>query len=120
MHLVDYVHAILAYRGRVHDFVAQVAYLVHAVVGRGVDFQYVHGRARLFVAAGGAFAARLAVVRVKAVERARERLGRGGLARAAAAAEQVCVRYAPAFYLIEQRAHYRLLTHYVGKARRPP
>ena len=120
VHLVDDVDAVLAYRRRIHYLVAQVAYLIDAGVGCGVDLDYVHGRSGLLVEARRAFAAGFAVLRIEAVERARERLGGGRLTGAARAAEQVRVRYAPGVYLIEQRAHYCVLSYYVGEPCGPP
>ena len=120
VHLVDDVDLVAPHGGRILDLLAQVANLVHAVVGGRVDLHHVQVVLPRQLAAGLAFAAGLAVLVVQAVDRPGQHLGGTGLAGAAAAAEQVGVRYAAAGDLVDQRGHDPVLTHDVGKALRPP
>ena len=68
--------------------------------------------------AGVARAAGIAVLRVFAVDRAREHLRRRGFARAARAAEQIRMRDAPTRDLAAQRFDHSLLPHKILEPRR--
>ena len=120
VYLVDDVHLVLRHRRGVLDLFAQVADLVHAVVGGGVDLDDVHAVFLLELQAHVALAAGVAVHGVQAVDGAGKHLGRGGLARAARAAEQVGVGHAPGFHLMAQRADDRVLADDLRKRLRPP
>src|SRR5262249_47218360 len=82
-------------RWRVHGALAELARIVHAAVGRGVDLDDVEaGCAAPDTHARGAYAAGLAVgAAVLAVERHREHARERGLADAARTAEEVAVRH---------------------------
>ena len=118
VHLVDDVDAVAARLRRILHLLAQVADLVHAVVARRVDLQDVQAALGGKRSARRALPARLAAVRIFTVHRAREHLGRRGLARAARAAEQIRVRDASAHHLAAQRSDDGLLPHKVVKPRR--
>ena len=118
MHLVDDIHAIAPRLRRVFHLFAQIADLVHAVVAGRVDFQNIEAVFLRQRPAGAARAAGIAVLRVFAVDRAREHLRRRGFARAARAAEQIRMRDAPARDLAAQRFDHSLLPHKILEPRR--
>ena len=115
VHLIDDVDAVAACLRRILHLLAQVADLVHAVVAGRVDLQNIQARLRGERKARRAFAAGIALLGMLAVDCAREYLRRGGLARAARAAEQVGVRHASAHHLAAQRADDGLLPHKILK-----
>ena len=120
VHLVDDEHALFDLRGGVARLVAQVADVVHAVVRGRVDLGHVEHRAVQDAAARRALVARVAVHRVLAVDRARQDLGAGGLARAARAGEQVGMAQPPGLELRAQGIRDMLLADHVCKRLRPP
>ena len=120
MHLVDDEHALFDLRRGVARFVAQVSDVVHAVVGRRVDFGHVEYRAVQNAAAGRTLVARIAVHRMLAVDRPRENFRAGRLARAARAGEQIRMAEASALKLRAQRVGHVLLSDHVRKGLRPP
>ena len=120
MHLVDDVDAIAPALRRILDLLAQVADLIHAVVGRRVDLDDVQAVFRLQRLAGGARAAGLPALGPLAVDGPGEHLGRRGLARAAAAAEQIGVGDAAGLHLIAQRGDDVFLPDEVVEARGTP
>ena len=75
--------------GRVAHLVAQIADLVHAVVGGRIDLEDIHRQFVVGQAAHFARAARLPIDGLLAVDGARQDLGRAGLSRSARTAEQV-------------------------------
>ena len=87
VHLVDDENTLFDLCGGIARLVAQVADVVHAVVGRRVDLGHVEHRAVQNAAARRALVARVAVYRMLAVDRTRQYLRAGGLARAACACE---------------------------------
>ena len=118
VHLVDDIHAIAPRLRRVFHLFAQIADLVHAVVAGRVDFQNIEAVFLCQRPAGVARAAGIAVLRVFAVDRAREHLCRRGFARAARAAEQIRMRNASARDLAAQRFDHSLLPHKILEPRR--
>ncbi len=120
MHLVDDIDLVFRQRRRIFDLFAQIADFVHAVVARRVDFNHVHAVFRLQRAADLAFAARIAILGVQAVDRAGEHLGSGRFAGAARAAEQIRVRDMTADDLPAQRARDRILPADFRKRARAP
>ena len=111
MHFVDDVDFIAAGNGRILHLFPQIAHLVDAVVGGGVDLGDVEiGRvgerlARFALAAGRAAYGMLAV------DGARENFGGARLSRAARPAKEVRVPHAPRFYLIRQNFDDMFLPH---------
>ena len=120
VHLVDDVHALFDRDGRKHGLLAQLADVIHAVIGRGVDLDNVHDAAVLDAEAGRALPAGVAVFRVLAVERLGEDLGAGRLARAARSDEKIRVRGPARGYLIFKRFRYVLLPDDLVKGLRTP
>ena len=120
MDFVDDIYFILADRGQIRDFIAQVADVIHAVVGGGVHLDDVHNGAVLNALADGAFAAGVGAGGVRAVDRLGKNFGAGGLAGAARAGEQVGVTDAPGGDLVLQRGDDGSLPHHVGKAAGTP
>ena len=120
MHLVDDVNLIGADAGGIGCFVPQVADVVHAVVGGGVDLHHVQDGAVVDAAAHLALAAGVAALVVRAVDGLGEDLGAGGLAGAAGAGEQVGVTHPVGGDLVLQRGHDVLLARHVLKAAGPP
>ena len=120
MHLVDDIDLITAGAGGVGGLVAQVADIVHAVVGGRVHLHHVQNAAVVDAAADLARTAGVAVVWVQAVDRLGEDLGAGGLARTAHPREQVGVADAAGGDLVAQCRHDAALRHHVLKALGPP
>ncbi len=120
VHFVDDVDLERAARGGVADVVAQVADLVHAVVGRAVDLQHVHAGAGRDLAAGVAGIAGGGGGPLPAVERLGEDPRYGRLADAPRADEQVGVRDPPALDGVAERAGHVVLPHHVAELPGPP
>ena len=120
VYLVDDVDLVFGHRRGVLDLFAQIADLVHAVVGGGVDLDDVHAVFLLQLQAHIAFSAGVAVHGMQAVDGAGKHLGRGGLARAARAAEQIGVGHAPGLHLMAQRFYHGVLPDDLRKRLRPP
>ena len=89
VHLVDDVHPLLHLGGGIDCIVAQIADVVHAVVGGGIDLQHIHAGALVDGPARRAAVAGVAIVRVLTVDRFGQNLGTGCLARATGAGEEV-------------------------------
>ena len=94
-------------------------YVVDLVVRRGVDFGDVHRTAARYFKTVGAFAARFAPLRRKAVQRFGENPRKSGFAYSARADEQVGVRHAVRLDRVAKRPDYVLLSDHVGKPHRP-
>ena len=78
MHLVDYIDPVLCLcRGEVGRL-AQIPYIINAVIGGGVDLDYIQKIAGIEAFAYFAFAARVAVLRIQAVYGLGEDLCTGG------------------------------------------
>ena len=120
VHLVDDEHTLFDLRRGITRLITQVADIVHAVVGSRVDLGHIKHRAVQNAAARRALVARVAVHRVLAVDRARQDLGAGGLARAARAGEQVGMAQPPGLELRAQGIRDMLLADHVCKRLRPP
>ena len=114
VYLVDDIHTHFHLRGGVNSIVPEVPDIVHAVVGRGIDFQHVHAGAGINGPTGLAGIAGIAVVRVQAVHRLGQNFGAAGFARATGAGEQVGVAHFPAHQLgLQGLGHRRLARHIV-------
>ncbi len=110
--------------GAVAGGVAQLANLVDAAVGGGVDFEHIDGVAGANFETGVANEAGLgggpfrAADLVPAVERRGQDAGDGGLADAAMAAEDVAVRYAVLRERVQQRTRDVVLPDNIGETER--
>ena len=120
MHLVDDVNTVFQLGGGIDDLVADIADIVHAVVGGGIHLQHVGGRSRIDGAAGGALPAGARGGGVEAVDRLGQDLGAGGLTRTAGAAEQVGVGELPRGALVFQYGRDVILAVDLVEVRRPP
>ena len=89
VYLVDDEHTLAHLRRRVARLVSQVADIVHAVVGCRVNLGHVQHRAVQNAAARRTLVARVAVHQMLAVDRTREDLRTGRLARSSRAGKQV-------------------------------
>ena len=116
VHLVDDVYLILTGTGGVGGFVAQVADIVHAVVGSRVHLHHIEDAAVVDALANFAFAAGVAVDRMQTVDRLGENFCAGGLAGAAHAGEQIGVAHAVCRDLVLQGRDDGTLAHHVLKA----
>src|SRR5207245_8486898 len=103
--------------GREVDLLTQVAHVVDATVGCGVDLDQVEGRPGHHLETRIASVARLRrIARTPgAVQRLGEQARRGSLTRAARTAEKVCVRDATGDDRALQGSRGGVLTHQVGK-----
>ena len=113
---VSYTHL----AGRVGRFIAQVADIIHAVVGGGVYFRHVHDAAVVDALADVTFAAWVCPVAVRAIDSLGKYLGAGGFARAARTGEQIGMAYFAMDDLVLQRGSDARLTHNIGKRFGPP
>ena len=113
VHLVDDIYLILARAGGVGGLVAQVADVIHAVVGRRIHLHHVKDAAVVDAAADLTLAAGVTVVGVQTVDRLGEDLGARGLAGAAHAGKQVGVAHSPGGDLVAQRRHDAALGHHI-------
>ena len=120
MHLVDDEHALFDLRGRVACFIAQIADVVYTVVGGRIDLGHIEHRTVQNAAARRTLVARVAVHRMLAVDRAREYLRTGRLARAARAGEQIGMAQPPGLQLCAQRVRDVLLADDIRKGLRAP
>ena len=120
VYLVDDEHALADLCRRVARLIAQVADVVHAVVGRRVNLGHVQHRAVQNAAARRTLVARIAVHRMLAVDRAREDLRTGGLTGAARACKQICMAQTSGLQLRAQRVRDMLLPDHIRKRLRPP
>ena len=102
------------------DRLAQVADVVHAGVGGGVDLDDIGRVARGDLTAREALVARLAIARVGAVDGLGEQARGARFAGAARAAEEVRMGEAPVADGVQQRADDGLLTDQIGEGLRAP
>lgn len=118
--LVDDEDAVPRLGRRVEGAVAQFAGVVDAAVARGVEFDDIEVAATAGTErhAGPARPARRRRRTLRAVQRARQDPGRGGLAAAAGAREQIRVIDATGVEGDAQGLGDVLLTHHLGKGRR--
>ena len=115
MHLVDNVDPVFTAGGGVVDLLPQVADIVYAVVGGGVDLYYIVDGAAVQPFTDLACVARLAVHSVGAVHRLGQDFGAGGFAGAAGAGKQIGVGNATLFDLVFQRGGHMVLAVHIGK-----
>ena len=109
--LIDDVHAVLPDLRRNLHLVHQVLYVIHTIVGGGVQFMNTIGSAFLKRAAGLALAARIHLRRrIGAIDGFREYSGRGRLTHSARAAEKIGVGQLASDYGIFQGLGYVVLT----------
>ena len=106
--------------GRVAHHVAQLAHLVDAAIGGGVNFEHVEGIARGDFAASVALIARFRRRAVHAIQGLGQDAGRGRFADAARARKDIGVRDAPLADRVLQRARDVLLAHNFRKRERAP
>ena len=100
MYLIDDEHALADLCRRVARLIAQVADVVHTVVGRRVNLGHVQHRAVQNAAARRTLVARIAVHRMLAVDRPGKYLCNTRLASSPGTTEKVCVSYSVCQYLI--------------------
>ncbi len=120
MDLVDDIDPVTALGRGILDLLADLADILDAVIGRGVDLHYVQRSAGGDVLAGAAFAAGTSVHRSLAVDGPGEYLGDAGLAGAAGPAEQIGMSDALRQYLIFQCLYNVVLPLYLIKRNRAP
>src|SRR5690606_31921526 len=118
VHFVDHVDFVAAVHGRVVHLLAQLADIVHAVVGGAVDLEHVHGTARIHRLAVLASVAGDGGGPLLAVQGLGQYAGRGGLAYAAGAREKVGVGYAPALYGVAYGLGDVVLAHHILESAR--
>ena len=115
MHLIDDVYLIFAGAGSVSCFVAQVADIVHTVVGSRIHLHHVQNAAVIDALADLTLAAGVSIDRMQAVDCLCKDLGAGGFAGAAHAGKQVGVAHTAGGDLIAQGRHNAALTHHIFK-----
>ena len=89
MHLVNDVHPTLHLRRGINGIIPQVPYIVHTVVGGGVNLQHVHTASCINAPAGSTDIAGIAVLGIQAIHRLGQNFGTAGLSRTPGAGEQV-------------------------------
>ena len=77
---IDNVYPVFCGGGRKIRFFTQGADILYTVVAGGVDLHYIHHGAVVETAADFAFSARVAVLRIQAVDRLGQNFGAGGFA----------------------------------------
>ena len=120
MHLVDDINALFQRRGRKGGLLPDVADVVHAVVGSGVDLADIQRRVFQNGAAGGTLIAGRAIHRMLAADSPGQDLSAGSLSCAPGAGEQISVAYPPGLHLRLQRRGHMLLPEHIVKDQRPP
>ena len=109
--LIDDVHTLFHLAGGVNGIVAQIADVVNAVVGGGVDLQNIHAGARIDGLTGLADIAGIAVVGIQAVDRLAQNLGAAGLTRTTGARKQIRMAHVTGQKLCLQRLRHSPLPH---------
>ena len=120
---MDFVHNIYfipAELGRIFDRITQVAHFIHTVVAGGVDFNDIQAFLVIHPKAVAAFAARVAIDGMFAVDRFGKNLGSGGFAGSAGTAEQICMGNTVMHNLIPQGFNNSLLPDNVREILWPP
>ena len=117
--LVDDVHALFHLAGSIDGIITQVADIVNAVVGGGVDLQNVHTGSGIDGPACLTDVAGVAVMGIEAVDRLRQNLGAAGLTRTARAGKQVRMAHMPGQQLGLQGLRHSPLTNHIIKGLRP-
>ena len=120
MDLVDDIYPVTSLCGRILHLLPYITYVLHAVVGGGIDFHHIHGGTCLDGPAGGTFVAGTSVCRMFAVHCPGKYLGYTGLTRSPGTAEQVSMADSLRRYLVFQCLHNRVLAFYILKGNRTP
>ena len=120
MHLVDDIYLIGALAGRISRFIAQIADVIHAIVGGCVNLHHVHDAAIVDAFANLAFTAGVCPGAVRAVDRLGKNFGAGGFACAARAGEQIGMAHLIVCNLVLQRGSDARLAHHIRKRLGPP
>ena len=120
VHLVDDIYLIGAGAGGIGGLIPQVADVVHAVVGGGVDLYHVQNGAVVDALADLADAAGIRAGFVLAVYCLGKNLGAGGLAGAPGTGEQIGMAHTAGGDLVFQGRHDALLAHHVLEGAGPP
>ena len=113
-------HLVASADRRVPHHIAQLANLVDASIGGGIDFQHVQRTARGNLAARIALIARRRCGSVNAIQRFGQNSGRGRLSHAPRARKNISVRHAAALKRILQRTRDVLLSDKFRKSLGPP
>ena len=115
VHFVDQIHLVLAAAGHVLRVFDQLAHIVHARVGRGINLQQVDIATGINRLAGLAFTTRIRRGAALAIERFGENARNRGFAHPARTGEQECVVNTAGFQRVGQRTHHMLLPDQFGK-----
>ena len=115
MHFVDDIGTQTESGGGVIDLLPDLSDVVHAVVGSGVDFRYIHGRIFQHGPAVFTLVAGIAVHRGKTVGRPGQNFGAGGLAGAPGAGEEIGMGQPPGLDLGLEGGGDVLLAHHIVK-----
>ena len=119
MDLVDDVHTLFHLAGGIDGIVAQVADIVNAVIGGGVDLQNIHTGSGIDGPAGLADIAGVAVMGIEAVDGLRKNFRTAGLTRTARAGKQVRMAHVTGQKLGLQGLGHSPLTNHIIKGLRP-
>ena len=120
MYFVDDEDTLFAFGRCICHIFADVTDVIDTVVGCGIHFDDIGDGTRQDTAADLTLTARIAVMRVLAVESPGKQLGTGCLTRTAGAAEQISVRGLSGAYLMTEDGGNMLLSGNIVKRRRPP
>ena len=91
MHLVDDIHPAPDLGRGVNGVVPQLPYMIHSIIGCGVNFQHIHTAAGVDAPAGGADVAGISIVWVQAVDGFGQNFRAAGFARTPGTGEEVGV-----------------------------
>src|SRR3989339_493075 len=89
MDFIDNVHFVLEKRRRKRHGLAQFPDIVHAGIGRGVNFNYVQGLVAVYMFASDAFFTTDGIVRFFAIYGLGQNAGNGSFSRAARSGEKI-------------------------------
>ncbi len=87
MHFIDDIDLVFSFRGRIGDLLPDLPDIVHAVVGRRIDLNDIHGRAGRNGPAGCTCPARISILRMLTVDRPGKDLRDGRLSGSSCPAE---------------------------------
>lgn len=102
-------------RWSIDGLVTQSAHLIHAVVGRRIQFQHIQNGTVFNAKAGRAKITRVTPYRVFAVDCPGQQLGAGSFSGAAGPCKQICVRKAVGVHLAFERFGNMNLAHNIIK-----
>ena len=102
MYLVYDIYQLFSFCRRVLHTVFNITDIIHTVIGCGIDLYNIHGRARRYPFAAGAFPAGTSVRRVFTVHRLCKKLSHGGLACPPCSAEEIGMSHPVMYHLIFQ------------------